>query len=101
MTDVVAVRGRKHVRLSRVDFATVEPSVEWLLDDAKFVEKVKRAYNVQVCLNNGWGFTVRHMGFRIRFDLPNSTGFKLPRVYTGLVEEEPKTVQLSLLEVTG
>ncbi|MEM3824420.1 MAG: hypothetical protein QXH87_05740, partial [Candidatus Bathyarchaeia archaeon] len=80
---------------------TVEPSVEWLLDDAKFVEKVKRAYNVQVCLNNGWGFTVRHKGYRVRFDLPNATGYRLPRVYEGYVEEEPETVQLSLLEVTG
>ncbi|MEM2546851.1 MAG: hypothetical protein QXM37_04385 [Candidatus Bathyarchaeia archaeon] len=101
MNDVVAVRDRKYMRLDRVTFATVEPSVEWLMDDERFVEKVKAAYLVQVCLNNGWGFTVRHKGYRIRFDLQNITGFKLPRIYEGVVLEEPKTVQLSLLEVVG
>ncbi|MEM0008172.1 MAG: hypothetical protein QXR89_07940 [Candidatus Bathyarchaeia archaeon] len=101
MNDVVNVRGRRYIRLDRTTFAAVEPSVEWLMDDERFVEKVKRAYNSQVCLNNGWGFTVTHEGFRIRFDLPNATGYKLPRIYEGCVEEEPQTVQLSLLEVTG
>ncbi|MEM3706007.1 MAG: hypothetical protein QXX59_08890 [Candidatus Bathyarchaeia archaeon] len=101
MNDGVTVRGRRYIRLDKVTFAAVEPSVEWLMDDASFVEKVKRAYNVQVCLNNGWGFTVKHMGYRIKFELQNSTCFKLPRIYEGYVEEEPKTVQLSLLEVTG
>ncbi|MEM3727597.1 MAG: hypothetical protein QXF75_00155 [Candidatus Bathyarchaeia archaeon] len=101
MTDVVTVRGRRYIRLDRITFAAVEPSVEWLMDDERFVEKVKAAYRVLVCLNNGWGFTVRHMGYRIRFELPNMTGYRLPRIFEGHVEEEPKTVQLSLLEVTG
>ncbi|MEM3703890.1 MAG: hypothetical protein QXX79_05695 [Candidatus Bathyarchaeia archaeon] len=101
MNDVVTVRDRKYMRLDRVTFATVEPSIEWLLHDQRFVEKVKAAYLVQVCLNNGWGFSVTHEGFRIRFDLPNTTGYKLPRIYEGHVEEEPQTVQLSFLEVAG
>ncbi|MEM3828590.1 MAG: hypothetical protein QXP36_05200 [Conexivisphaerales archaeon] len=101
MNDVVTVRGRRYIRLDRVTFAAVEPSVEWLMDDERFVEKVKRAYNSQVCLNNGWGFTVRHKGYRIRFDLPNTTGYKLPRIYECCVLEKPQTVQFSLLEVAG
>ncbi|MEM2704755.1 MAG: hypothetical protein QXR45_16540 [Candidatus Bathyarchaeia archaeon] len=101
MKDVVTVRGRKYIRLDRVNFAAVESSVEWLMDDERFVEKVKRAYNVQVCLNNGWGFTVRHEGYRIRFDLSNATGYKLPKIYEGHAEEKPETVQTKLLEVVG
>ncbi|MEM3726708.1 MAG: hypothetical protein QXN95_02065 [Candidatus Bathyarchaeia archaeon] len=101
MVDVVTVRGRRYIRLDRTTFAAVEPVCEFLLDDGEFIMKVKRAYNVQVCLNNGWGFSVTHEGFRIRFDLPNTTGYQLPRIYEGYVEEEPQTVQLSLLEVTG
>ncbi|MEM3579342.1 MAG: hypothetical protein QXL54_03855 [Candidatus Bathyarchaeia archaeon] len=97
--DVITVRGRRYIRLDRVTFAAVEPSVGWLLDDERFVEKVKRAYQQQVEANGGWGFTVRHKGYRVRFDLPNATGFKLPRIYEGYVEEEPQTVQMSLLEV--
>ncbi|MEM2254818.1 MAG: hypothetical protein QXD73_04440 [Candidatus Bathyarchaeia archaeon] len=101
MNDVVAVRDRKYMRLDRVTFATVEPSVEWLMDDERFVEKVKRAYQQQVEANGGWGFTVRHKGYRVRFDLQNTKGWKLPRIFEGCVLEEPKTVQLSLLEVAG
>ncbi|MBS7616514.1 hypothetical protein KEJ45_04885 [Candidatus Bathyarchaeota archaeon] len=101
MNDLVTVRGRKHIRLGKITFAAVEPTADSLMNDKKFVEKVKTAYRVQVELNHGWGFTVRHRGFVIRFDLQNSTGYKLPRVYEGHVLEEPKTVQLSLLEVTG
>ncbi|MEM3618570.1 MAG: hypothetical protein QXK47_05815 [Candidatus Bathyarchaeia archaeon] len=99
MNDVVTVRGRKYIRLDRVTFAAVEPSVEWLLDDERFVEKVKKAFEVQVEYNHGWGFTVRHEGYRIRFDLENATGYKLPNIYEGYVEEEPETVQKTLLEV--
>ncbi|MBS7647374.1 MAG: hypothetical protein QXV01_10630 [Candidatus Bathyarchaeia archaeon] len=101
MNDVVTVRGRRYIRLNRITFAAVEPSVEWLMDEGRFVEKVKTAYRVQVECNHGWGFTVRHMGYRIRFELPNTTGYKLPRIFEGYVEEKLGTVQLSLLEVTG
>lgn len=99
MSDVITVKNRKYIRLGHFIVATVEPEIEWLLDDEDFVEKVKAAYLIQVCFNNGWGFTVRHKGYKIRFDLPNTIGYKLPRVYEGVVLEEPKTVQLSLLEV--
>ncbi|MEM2463647.1 MAG: hypothetical protein QXY07_03075 [Candidatus Bathyarchaeia archaeon] len=101
MNDVVTVRGRRYIRLDKITFAAIEPSIEWLMDDEDFVEKVKAAYLVQVCINNGWGFTVRHEGYRLRFELPNTTCFRLPRIYEGVVLEEPKTVQLSLLEVAG
>lgn len=93
MNKAITIRGRKYIRLGPVTFAAVEPSGEWLMDDSRFVEKVKKAYEVQVEANGGWGFTVRYMGYRVRFDLPNSTGYKLPRIYEGYVEEEPGTVQ--------
>ncbi|MEM1539739.1 MAG: hypothetical protein QXK33_04945 [Candidatus Bathyarchaeia archaeon] len=99
MNDVIKVRDRKYIRLGHVTLAAVEPSFERLIDDEDFVEKVKAAYLLQVCINNGWGFTVRHKGYRIRFDLQNTTGWKLPRIYEGVVLEEPETVQKTLLEV--
>lgn len=101
MNDVITVRGRKYIRLNRITFATVKPAIEQLINDERFVEKVKRAYIVQVEYNHGWGFTVKHEGYRIRFDLPNSTGYRLPNIYEGYVEEEPENVQKTLLEVMG
>lgn len=92
MNDVITVRGRKYVRLTLFDYATVKPEI--LLEDAGFVNKVKRAYHGQVVCNGGWGFTVKHNGYRIRFDLPNSTG--LPRIYEGFVLEKPETIQTKL-----
>lgn len=99
MNDVVTVRGRKYIRLDRVTFAAVEASSERLMDDPRFVEKVKKAFEVQVEYNHGWGFTVKHEGYRIRFDLENATGYKLPNIYEGYALQEPKTVQKTLLEV--
>lgn len=86
----MVVRGRKYIRLNRVTFATVEPKCEFLLEDEYFVEKVRIAYIVQVEYNHGWGFTVRHKGYRIRFDLQNTTGYKLPIIYEGYAVEEPE-----------
>ncbi len=96
MTDVVTVKTRKYIRLTALDYATVEPSIKPLLDDSNFVEKVARAYHGQVVCHGGWGFTVRHEGYRIRFDLENSTVYRLPRIYEGYVLEKPNGRQLTL-----
>jgi hypothetical protein len=95
---MVEVRGRKYVQLERVVFAKL-PEVAWLQTE-EFAEKVKRAYYVQVVCNHGWGFTVKHKGWRVRFDLPNSTGYRLPRIYTPCIEEGPVGRQTTLLEVS-
>jgi hypothetical protein len=94
---MVEVRGRKYVKLERAVFVELPETAE--LQSEEFAEKVKRAYFVQVVCNGGWGFTVRHGAWRVRFDLPNSTGYKLPRIYTPCIEEEPKSIQQNLLEV--
>jgi len=94
---MVEVRGRKYVQLERVVFAKLPEIAE--LQTTEFAEKVKRAYNVQVVCNHGWGFTVKHRGYRVRFDLPNTTSYKLPRIYEPCIEEGQKGRQLSLLEV--
>ncbi|MEM3617880.1 MAG: hypothetical protein QXK47_02265 [Candidatus Bathyarchaeia archaeon] len=97
----ITVKGRRYVRLDNVVFATVEKRLEWMLTDEKFEQKIKNAYRVQVQLNGGWSFTVRHEGYVFRFDEENTTKYKLPIIYEGYTLEEPETIQKTLLEVTG
>jgi len=94
---MVEVRGRKYVKLERAVFVELPETAE--LQSEEFAEKVKRAYHAQIVCNGGWGFTVRHGAWRVRFDLPNSTGYKLPRIYTHCIEEGPEGRQTTLLEV--
>ena len=87
--------GKKYVWLNYPRFVAELP--EALADDEEFVLKVQKAYLNQVVFNHGWGFTVRHRGWRIRFDLQNTAKNKVPRIYEPCVEEEPKkTVQVTL-----
>jgi hypothetical protein len=89
--------GKKYVWLNYPRFVAELP--EALAGDEEFVLKVQRAYLNQVVFNHGWGFTVRHRGWRVRFDLQNTTKNKIPRIYEGYVEEAPETIQTILTEV--
>jgi hypothetical protein len=86
--------GKKYVWLNIPQFVAELP--EALANDEEFVLKVQKAYLNQVVFNHGWGFTVRHKGWRIRFDLENTTKNKIPRIYEPCIEEEPKAVQITL-----
>jgi len=88
--------GKKYVWLNYPRFVAELP--EALADDEEFVLKVQRAYLNQVVFNHGGGFTVRHKGWRIRFDLENVTKNKVPRIYEPCILEEPKTIQVTLTE---
>jgi len=89
-------QGKKYVWLNYPGFVAELPDV--LADDEEFVLKVQKAYLNQVVFNHGWGFTVQHKGWRIRFDLENTTKNKIPRIYEPCIEEEPKTIQTILTE---
>jgi len=90
-------QGKKYVWLNYPRFVAELP--EALADDEEFVLKVQRAYLNQVVFNHGWGFTVRHKGWRVRFDLQNTTKNVVPNVYLPSVEEAPQTTQVALTEV--
>ena len=77
----------------------VEESLKALMQDPEFRQRIIRAYEQQVEANGGWGFTVRYKGYRIRFDIDDKASTRGCLVYLGYVEEEPKTVQKTLLEV--
>jgi hypothetical protein len=89
--------GKKYVWLNYPRFVAELP--EALAGDEEFVLKVQRAYLNQVVFNHGWGFTVRHKGWRVRFDRENTTKSKIPIIYEGYVEEAPQTTQTVLTEV--
>jgi hypothetical protein len=94
MAMVFEVLTKKYVWLEYPDFVAQIP--DFFASDKKFVEKVLLAYQVQVKCNHGWGFTVQHKGFRIRFDLENTTKNKIPKIYEPCVEEKPEAVQKTL-----
>jgi hypothetical protein len=77
----------------------VKDELKHLMQDEEFKRRMIRAYEVQVEQNHGWGFTVRYKGYRIRFDIDDKASSRGCLVYLGYAEEEPKSVQKSLLEV--
>ncbi|MEM2463104.1 MAG: hypothetical protein QXY07_00285 [Candidatus Bathyarchaeia archaeon] len=82
----------------------VEKDLQHLMQDEEFKRRMIRAYEVQVEQNHGWGFTVRYKGYVIRFEDDEKTSVETRgrvRVYVGYAVEKPKTVQKTLLEVTG
>jgi len=91
-------QGKKYVWLNYPKFVAELPAA--LADDEEFAYKVQTAYQNQVGRHHGWGFTVRHKGYRVRFDLQNTTKNMVPDVYKPSVEETPQTIQ-TLLKVEG
>jgi len=77
----------------------VENGLKHLMQDEEFKRRMIRAFEVQIEQNHGWGFTVKYEGYRIRFDIDDKESNKWLIVYKGYAEEEPKSVQKSLLEV--
>jgi hypothetical protein len=69
------------------------------MQDEEFKRRIIKAYESQVEGQGGWGFTVRYKGYRIRFDIDDEASSRSCLVYLGYAEEEPKSVQKSLLEV--
>jgi len=88
--------GKKYVWLNYPFCAELPETAE--LQSEEFAEKVKRAYHAQIVCNGGWGFTVRHKGWRVRFDRENTAKNKIPKIYEPYVEEKPETVQSTLTE---
>jgi len=76
----------------------VEEDIKFLMEDPDFKRKVFNAYLNQVEANGGWGFTVKHKGYRVRFDLKQPSPHPLVRVYEGYAEEKPATQQTKILE---
>ena len=76
----------------------VEEDIKFLMEDPDFKRKVFNAYLNQVEANGGWGFTVKHEGYRVRFDLKQPSPHPLVRVYEGYAEEKPATQQTKILE---
>lgn len=76
----------------------VEDGLKAFMADPEFKQRIIRAYEVQVEQNGGWGFTVTYKGYKIRFDLVESS-VKGLLIYEGYMVEEPKNVQKTLLEV--
>jgi len=95
MAEIVERQGVKYVWLVPRKLVAELPNE--LADDKEFVEKVLRAYYSQVVCNHGWGFTVKHKGWRVRYDLQNTTENKIPRIYEACVEEKPEGRQTTLL----
>jgi hypothetical protein len=77
----------------------VEDGLKHLMQDEEFRKRIIKAYESQVEGQGGWGFTVRYKGYRIRFDIDDKASSRSCLVYLGYAEEEPKSVQKSLLEV--
>jgi hypothetical protein len=77
----------------------VEDGLKHLMADPEFKRRIVRAYESQVEGRGGWGFTVKYNGYRIRFDIDDKASSRSCLVYLGYAEEEPKSVQKSLLEV--
>jgi hypothetical protein len=77
----------------------VKDELKHLMADPEFKRRIVRAYESQVEANHGWGFTVKYKGYRIRFDIDDKASSQSCLVYLGYAEEEPKSVQKSLLEV--
>jgi hypothetical protein len=77
----------------------VENGLKHLMRNEEFRKRIIKAYESQVEANHGWGFTVRYKGYRIRFDIDDKASSRGCLVYLGYAEEEPKSVQKSLLEV--
>lgn len=76
----------------------VEEALKPLMLDPEFRRRVIAAYHSQVEANGGWGFTVRYKGYRIRFDIDDRASGRGLIVYVGYAEDQPKTVQKTLLE---
>jgi hypothetical protein len=77
----------------------VEDGLKHLMQDEEFRRRIIKAYESQVEGQGGWGFTVKYKGYRIRFDIDDKASSRSCLVYLGYAEEEPKSVQKSLLEV--
>ena len=77
----------------------VEDGLKHLMQDEEFRKRIIKAYESQVEGQGGWGFTVRYKGYKIRFDINDKASSRGCLVYLGYAEEEPKSVQKSLLEV--
>jgi hypothetical protein len=77
----------------------VEDELKHLMQDEEFRRRIIKAYESQVEGQGGWGFTVKYKGYRIRFDIDDKASSRSCLVYLGYAEEEPKSVQKSLLEV--
>ncbi|MEM1590137.1 MAG: hypothetical protein QW175_06955 [Candidatus Bathyarchaeia archaeon] len=76
----------------------VEEALKPLMLDQEFRRRVIAAYHSQVEANGGWGFTVRYKDYRIRFDIDAQESCRGLIVYKGYAEDQPKTVQKTLLE---
>jgi hypothetical protein len=74
----------------------VEPEISFLMQDEEFKRRVIAAYEVQVEANNGWGFTVRYKGYRVRFNINSEASCRGVITYVGYAEEKPETVQKTL-----
>jgi hypothetical protein len=77
----------------------VKPEIGFLMEDEEFKRRIIRAYESQVEGQNGWGFTVKYKGYRIRFDNVES-GVRGCIIYMGYAEAEPESIQQKILEVT-
>jgi hypothetical protein len=77
----------------------VEDGLKHLMQDEEFKRRIVRAYESQVEVNGGWGFTVKYKGYRVRFDIDDKQSCRGLMVYVGYAEEQPQGRQLSLLEV--
>jgi len=77
----------------------VKDELKHLMQDEEFRRHIIKAYESQVEGQGGWGFTVKYKGYRIRFDIDDKQSCRGCLVYLGYAEEEPKSVQKSLLEV--
>jgi hypothetical protein len=77
----------------------VEDGLKHLMQDEEFKRRIIRAYESQVEGQNGWGFTVKYKGYRVRFDIDGEASSRAIIVYKGYVLEAPQGRQLSLLEV--
>jgi hypothetical protein len=77
----------------------VEDGLKHLMQDEEFKRRIIAAYESQVEGQDGWGFTVRYKGYRIRFDIDDKQSCRGLTVYVGYALEEPEGRQLSLLEV--
>jgi hypothetical protein len=78
----------------------VEDGLKHLMQDEEFRRRIIRAYESQVEGQNGWGFTVKYKGYRIRFDNVES-GVRGCIIYRGYAEAEPESIQQKILEVTA
>jgi hypothetical protein len=76
----------------------VEDGLKPLMLDPEFRQRVIRAYENQVERHHGWGFTVKYKGYRVKFQYSDADSTASVAVYRGYAEEQPQSVQKSLLE---